>query len=58
MVLIAHSVEGSISAQGWIYTGVWCAVAVGLVAADRSAWRQPAPGPGRRPPILLAERTP
>ena len=39
-------------------TGVWCAVAVGLVAADRSAWRPPAPGPTRRPPILLAERTP
>lgn len=43
LVLIAHSVEGSIQAQGWVYTTVWCAVAVALVVADRSAWRRPAP---------------
>jgi hypothetical protein len=44
--------EGSIQSDGWIYTGLWCAVAVGLVVFDRPAWRRPAPAaavlsPGR-----------
>jgi len=43
MVVVAHSVEGSIQAQGWIYMGVWLAVAVGLVVFDWKAWRGPAP---------------
>jgi hypothetical protein len=43
MVLIAHSMEGSVQSYGWIDTGVWCAVAIGLVIADRPAWRRPAP---------------
>ena len=41
LVLLAHSIEGSLQAQGWMYLGVWCAVAVGLVACDRKAWRRP-----------------
>ena len=45
LVLIAHSVEGSIQAQGWIYMGVWCAVALFLLVADRTAWRRPTPVP-------------
>jgi uncharacterized protein len=45
MVVVAHSVEGSIQAQGWIYMGVWLAVAIGLVVFDRKAWRAPAPAP-------------
>jgi hypothetical protein len=43
MVVVAHSVEGSLQAQGWIYMGVWLAGAVGLVVFDRKAWRAPAP---------------
>jgi hypothetical protein len=43
LLLVAHSVEGSIQAAGWIYMGVWLAVAIGLVVFDRKAWRAPAP---------------
>jgi hypothetical protein len=43
MVVVAHSVEGSIQAQGWIYMGVWLAVAISLVVFDWKAWRGPAP---------------
>ena len=45
LVLMAHSVEGSLQAQGWIYMGVWCAVALVLLVADREAWRRPPPVP-------------
>jgi CAAX protease family protein len=41
MVLIAHSIEGSVQAQGWIYMIVWCAAAAGLIVCDRKAWRRP-----------------
>lgn len=40
IVLIAHSMEGSIQSEGWIYTAVWSTVAIGLVLADRPAWRR------------------
>ncbi len=43
LVVMAHSVEGSIQAGGWIYMGVWLAVAIGLVVFDWKAWRAPAP---------------
>jgi uncharacterized protein len=44
IIIVAHSVEGSIQAEiGWIYMGVWCSVAVGLVVFDWKAWRGPAP---------------
>ena len=43
LVLMAHSVEGSLQAQGWIYMGVWCTVALVLLIADREAWRRPPP---------------
>lgn len=42
MTLLAHNVEGTLQAQGWIYMAVWCAVAIGLIVADRAAWRRPA----------------
>ena len=41
--ILAHDLEGSIQAQGWIYMGVWCAVAIGLVVFDWKAWRGTAP---------------
>jgi len=41
MVVLAHSIEGSVQAEGWIYVGVWCVVAVGLIVCDRKAWRRP-----------------
>ena len=44
LVLIAHSIEGSVQAYGWIDTSAWCAVAIALVIADRQAWRRPAAG--------------
>ncbi len=44
LVVVAHNIEGSIQfAQGWIYMGVWVAVAIGLVVFDWTAWRGPAP---------------
>jgi membrane protease YdiL (CAAX protease family) len=42
MVVLAHSIEGSVQAEGWIYMGVWCVAAVGLIVRDRKAWRRPA----------------
>jgi hypothetical protein len=41
LVVIAHSIEGSLRAQSWIYMGVWCAAAVGLIVCDRKAWHRP-----------------
>ena len=42
LVVMAHSIEGSVQAQGWIYMGVWCATAIGLIVCDPTAWRRPA----------------
>ena len=41
LVLMAHSIEGSLQAQGWTYMAVWCVVAVGLIVCDLQAWRRP-----------------
>ena len=41
LVVMAHSIEGSLQAQGWIYMGVWCAAAIGLIVCDPKAWRRP-----------------
>jgi len=41
LVLLAHSIEGSLQAQGWMYMGVWCAAAIGLIVSDPKAWRRP-----------------
>jgi hypothetical protein len=41
LVLTAHSIEGSVQAQRWIYMSVWCAAAVGLSVCDKSAWHRP-----------------
>ena len=65
MVLIAHSMEGSIQSEGWIYTAVWSAVAIGLVLADRPAWRRspaaatdPVPSSSREEGSLMVRRFP
>jgi uncharacterized protein len=60
MVVVAHSVEGSIQAEiGWIYMSVWCAVALGLVLFDWKAWRGPAPESATTVPSVPArEATP
>jgi hypothetical protein len=59
MVVMAHSVEGSIQAGGWIYMGVWLAVAIGLVVLDRKAWRAPAPTEATTQPVMSSrEATP
>jgi hypothetical protein len=59
MVVVAHSVEGSIQAGGWVYMGVWLGVAVGLVVFDRKAWRAPAPAPATTQPVMPSrEATP
>jgi hypothetical protein len=57
IVVMAHSIEGSMQAQGWIYMSVWCAAAVGLIVCDRKAWSRPAdprtvtsPAAQHRPP--------
>jgi uncharacterized protein len=52
LVVIAHSLEGSIqipAAARWIYSGVWVAIAVGLVVLDRAHWRGHAPVEARNP---------
>jgi membrane protease YdiL (CAAX protease family) len=43
MTIVMHAVEGSIQAEGWVYTGLWLAVAIGLVIFDWQAWRGSAP---------------
>ena len=57
MVVVAHSVEGLIQAQGWIYMGVWLAVAIGLVVFDRKAWRAPAPAEATIQPSMPSRAT-
>jgi hypothetical protein len=52
LVVAAHSVEGSIQAGGWIYMGVWLAVATGLVVFDRKAWLAPAPTEATTQPVM------
>ena len=56
LVLMAHSIEGSIQADGWMYTAAWCAVAVALILADRPAWRRPASAAGLAPDRLVVGR--
>ena len=52
LVVAAHSVEGSIQGQiGWIYMGVWLAVAIGLVVFDWKSWRAPAPTEATTQPV-------
>ena len=38
LTLVAHNVEGVFSAEGWLYTAVWCLVAIGLLVGDRRHW--------------------
>jgi len=57
MVVVAHSVEGLIQAQGWIYMGVWLAVAIGLVVFDWKAWRAPAPAEATTQPSMPSRAT-
>jgi hypothetical protein len=57
MVVVAHSVEGSLQAQGWIYMGVWLAVAIGLVVFDLKAWRAPAPAEATTQPSMPSRVT-
>jgi uncharacterized protein len=57
MVVVAHSVEGSLQAQGWIYMGVWLAVAIGLVVFDWKAWRAPAPAEATTRPSMPSRAT-
>ncbi len=59
MVIVAHSLEGSIQAGGWLYMGVWCAVAIGLVVFNWKAWRGPAAAGTTTPPAIPSrEATP
>jgi hypothetical protein len=58
LLVMAHSVEGSIQfAQGWIYMGVWLAVAIGLVVFDWKAWRAPAPIEATTQPSMPSRAT-
>ena len=45
LVLMAHSIEGSLQAQGWTYMAVWCVAAVGLIVCNLQAWRRPPRAP-------------
>ncbi len=55
LVVVAHNIEGDIQAQGWIYMGVWLAVAIGLVVFDWQSWRGPAPAPATVQPAYGGE---
>jgi CAAX protease family protein len=52
LTIIMHAAEGSINAEGWIYAGLWVAVAIGLVVFDRKAWQAPAPSGATAPPVM------
>jgi hypothetical protein len=52
MVVVAHCVEGSIQAGGWIYMGVRLALAIGLVVFDLKAWRGPAAAETITPAVM------
>jgi hypothetical protein len=56
LLILAHDLEGSIQAQGWMYMGVWLAVAIGLVVFDRKAWRAPRLSKRRRCPRQHPEK--
>ena len=43
MTVLLHAAEGSIQAEGWVYTGLLVIVAVGLVIFNWKAWGSPAP---------------
>jgi hypothetical protein len=60
LVILAHDLEVSIQTEiGWIYMGVWLAVAIGLVVFDLKTWRSPAPAPATTVPLTpLREATP
>jgi hypothetical protein len=55
LVIVAHNIEGDIQAAGWIYMGVWLAVAIGLVVLDWQSWRGPAPAPATFQPAYEGE---
>ena len=55
LVIVAHNIEGDIQAAGWIYMGVWLAVAIGLVVLDWQSWRGPAPAPATFQPANEGE---
>jgi membrane protease YdiL (CAAX protease family) len=43
MTVLLHAAEGSIQAEGWVYTVLFVTVALGLVIFDWKSWRSPAP---------------
>jgi Type II CAAX prenyl endopeptidase Rce1-like len=43
LTILLHAAEGSIQAEGWVYTGLLTIVAIGLVIFDWKAWRSAAP---------------
>jgi membrane protease YdiL (CAAX protease family) len=55
MTIIMHAAEGSIQAEGWVYTGLWVAVAIGLVVFDWHSWRGSAPAPATVQPAYVGE---
>jgi uncharacterized protein len=55
LVIVAHNIEGNIQAAGWIYMGMWVAVAIGLVVFDWQSWRGPAPAPATFQPAYEGE---
>jgi hypothetical protein len=57
LVIVAHSLEGSIQAEGWVYMGVWVAVAIGLVIFNWKAWRAPAPAEATTQPSMPSRKT-
>ena len=47
MTILLHASEGSVQAEGWVYTGLFVIVAIGLVIFDWKSWRSPAPASAR-----------
>lgn len=55
LTIVMHAVEGSIQAEGWVYAGLWLAVAIGLVVFDWQSWRGSAPAPAAMQPAYVGE---
>jgi membrane protease YdiL (CAAX protease family) len=58
MTVLLHAAEGSIQAEGWVYTGLMVISAIGLVIFDWKSWRGPAPTSATMHPDEREESSP
>ena len=70
LTLIAHATEGTIETSAlwstaadtermaWLYSLVWCLVALGLLVFDRRFWNRPAPVDQETVRVPVSSKTP